>query len=92
MLELLQTWDPELEEEIVAANLYLDISRERRIHQCRELLKELGKIRGTGPVIPENQLRGSFKVLGEEKDLLVYFTLSPEANPRVQWLSLELAP
>lgn len=92
VLELIQSWDPQLEEEIVAANLYLDISRERRIQECRELLKELGKIRGTGPLIPENQLRGNFRLMGEKKDLLVYFTLSPEANPRVQWLTLELAP
>jgi hypothetical protein len=92
VLELIQTWDPELEEEIVAANLYLDISREHRIRECGELLAQLGRIRGTGPMIPENQLRGSFTVLGEKKNLYVYFTLSPEANPRVQWLRLELSP
>jgi hypothetical protein len=92
VLELIQTWDPDLEEEIVAANLYLDISRERRIQESKELLKELGKIRATGPLIAENQLRGSFMLLGEDKNLRVYFTLSPEAQPRVQWLTLELSP
>ena len=92
LTELIQTWDPELEEEIVAANLYLDISRERRIRESRELLAQLGRISGTGPLIPENQLRGSFMLLGEEKNLRLYFTLSPEATPRVQWLTLELSP
>ena len=88
--ELLLTWDPELEKEIVAANLYMDISRERRMLECRDLLDQLGEIISTGPMIPENQLRGSFYLLGKEKRLKVYFTLSPETDPRVQWLTLEL--
>jgi CubicO group peptidase (beta-lactamase class C family) len=90
--QLLLTWDPELEKEIVAANLYMDISREKRMAECRELLKQLGRITGTGPMVPENQLRGSFLLLGETRDLRVYFTLSPESDARVQWLALELTP
>lgn len=90
--ELLLSWDPKLEDEIVASNLYLDISREKRMQECRELLKKLGRIRGSGPMIPENQLRGNFLLLGEEKNLRVYFTLSPESDARIQWLSLELIP
>jgi CubicO group peptidase (beta-lactamase class C family) len=90
--QLLLSWDPELEKEIVAANLYLDISREKRIQECRELFKQLGRITGTGPLVPENQLRGSFLIQGEDQNLRVYFTLSPEPEPRVQWLSLELRP
>ena len=92
VIELLLHWDTELEKEIVAANLYMDISRERRKQECRELLDQLGEIVSTGPMIPENQLRGSFYLFGKEKRLQVYFTLSPEADPRVQWLSLELLP
>jgi CubicO group peptidase (beta-lactamase class C family) len=87
---LLLTWDPELEKEIVAANLYLDISREKRMEETGELLNQLGEILSTGPMIPENQLRGSFLLEGEKQNLRVYFTLTPEADPRVQWLTLEL--
>lgn len=90
--QLLLSWDPELEKEIIAANLYLDISREKRIRESAELLKQIGGIRGTGPLIPENQLRGSFILYGEKQSLKVYFTLTPEADPRVQWLTLELLP
>jgi hypothetical protein len=90
--QLLLNWDPELEKEIIAANLYLDISREKRIRECGELLKQIGRITGRGPIIPDNQLRGSFILHGEKGDLLVYFTLTPEAEPRVQWLTLELLP
>ncbi len=90
--QLIQHWDPLLEKEIVAANLYMDISREKRMAEARELLNQLGEIVATGPVIPENQLRGSFILKGKEQNLRVYFTLTPEAEPRVQRLTLELTP
>jgi len=90
VIKLLFSWDPELEKEIVAANLYLDISRETRINEAMELIKQLGDIVETGSVHPENQLRGSFLLKGSDQNLEVYFTLTPEAEPRVQWLSLEL--
>jgi len=90
--QLILNWDPELEKEIVATNLYLDISREQRMNEARELLSQLGEIVSAGPVIPENQLRGSFLVTGTQGSLKIYFTLTPEAEPRVQWLTLELNP
>jgi CubicO group peptidase (beta-lactamase class C family) len=90
--QLIQHWDPLLEKEIVAANLYLDISRERRMEDASELLMKAGKIVATGPVIPENQLRGRFILKGEQHNISVYFTLTPEPVPRVQWLTLELKP
>jgi hypothetical protein len=88
--QLIVSWDPELEKDIVAANLYMDISRERRMSEASELLNQLGEIVSTGPVIPENQLRGSFFLRGKEQNLRVYFTLTPEVDPKVQWLTLQL--
>lgn len=90
--QLIQQWDPLLEEEIVAANLYLDISRETRMQEAKELLALAGDIVSIESVIPENQLRGSFILRGTNRDLNIYFTLTPEAQPRVQWLALELLP
>ena len=90
--QLILSWDPLLENEIVAVNLYMDISRETRMEEARNLLSLAGKIISTGPVIPENQLRGSFILTGIQRSLKVYFTLTPEAKPRVQWLTLELIP
>jgi len=92
LTELLLHWDPLLEKEIIAANLYLDISREKRMEQARELLSQVGEILDTGPVTPENQLRGSYILQGTRRSLKIYFTLTPEAKPRVQWLALELLP
>ncbi len=90
--ELLLHWDPSLEEEIVATNLYLDISREKRMKEAGQLLKLTGEIVESGPVIPENQLRGTYILYGSRRALKVYFTLSPEPKPKVQWLTLELLP
>jgi CubicO group peptidase (beta-lactamase class C family) len=90
--ELIMHWDPQLEKEIVAANLYLDISREVRMAEARDVLNQAGEVIAVGPVDPENQLRGSFVIQGSKGNVSVYFTLSPEAEPRVQWLSLDFIP
>jgi len=90
--QLVMEWDPQLEQEIVAANLYLDIPREERMAETRDLLKRAGEIISMGPLDPENQLRGSFILEGTQGRVRIYFTLSPEAEPRVQWLSLEFLP
>ena len=92
LAELIQDWDPQLEKEIVAANLYLDISREVRMAEARDLLDRCGDILSVGPVDPENQLRGSFLIEGSQGNLQVDFTLSPEAEPRVQWITLDFIP
>ncbi len=86
---MLLEWDPVLEKEIVAENLYLDISREKRMLEAREHIERAGKIISIGPVEAENQLRGSFVIHGNKGRVKVYFTLSPEAKPRVQWITLE---
>lgn len=90
--QLLLHWDPELEKDLVAANLYLDISRADRMAEARELLEKAGTVIGVGPVMPENQLRGSFTIEGSKASIRVFFTLSPEPEPRVQWISLDLVP
>lgn len=90
--DLIVNWNPSLEKEIVAANLYLDRDRESRIKEAGDLLGRLGEIVSIGPMLAENQLRGSFIIVGTGNQLKVTFTLSPEADPKVQWLTLELVP
>jgi len=92
VVDLITGWDPELEKDIVAANLYLDRDREARIREAQDLLERLGEIVSIGPMEPENQLRGSFMLNGTGHQLKVSFTLTPEAEPKVQWLTLELIP
>ena len=40
------------------------------------------------PLAPDNQLRGRFSLLGERGRIEVFFTLMPEAVPKIQDLRL----
>jgi hypothetical protein len=39
-------------------------------------------------IVPENNLRGSFEVTGSKGQLIIKFTLSPEADPKIQAFSI----
>jgi CubicO group peptidase (beta-lactamase class C family) len=88
--ELVRTWDEALGDEILAANFYLDRSREHRMREAEGVLRAAGEIQSIGPVTPLNQLRGSFVMHGTERDVRITFTQSPESPPRVQHVSLRL--
>jgi len=85
---LLNTWDEQLGEEILADNFYLDQSRKLRMKNAREVLEAAGVITAVDPLRPQNQLRGTFLMHGEQKDVQVFFSLSPEKEPKVQALYL----
>ncbi len=84
VLKLIQTWDSNLEKEIVAENLYMDESREERIAHVHKIFEKAGKIKEVDTIKPWNQLRGTFKIHAENGVIEVYFALNPEKNPTVQ--------
>jgi CubicO group peptidase (beta-lactamase class C family) len=86
--ELVQSWDAKLADAIVAENFFLDRSREDWIKRAHETLAQAGAIKSVGEIMPENQLRGTFPLVGEQGRVEVFFTLTPEKNPRVQELRL----
>ena len=88
VVELIQTWDEELSEEILADNFYLDKSRALRMREAEEALTSAGEITSIDPLVPSNQLRGTFVMHGEREDVEVFFSLSPEPVPKVQALAL----
>lgn len=85
---LLSSWDQKLGDEILAENFFLDRSRADWITLARETLAPLGKITSATPIVPLNQLRGTFTLLGEKGKLNVTFTLTPETPTKVQSLRL----
>ncbi len=82
--EWLATWDEQLADEIMAENFFLDRSLEHRQREIEEVLDKAGAIESASPIRPRNQLRGQFTLHGSEKDAEVFFTLSPEKDPKVQ--------
>ncbi len=90
--QLVQSWDPALAAAIIAENFFLDTPRDAWIRQSRETLARAGRIRAVGLINPENQLRGTFPLEGETGRVDVFFTLTPEADPRVQELRLTFVP
>jgi hypothetical protein len=92
LAQMITTWDSRLESKILAENFYLDASREHRKAKIEALLQEAGPILSTDPIVPENQLRGTFVMKTEKGILRVYFTLTPENDPKVQDLEVEFIP
>ncbi len=90
--QLVQTWDAALAATIVAENFFPDRSLESWRSHARETLAKLGAVKSVGPIVPENQLRGTFPLHGEHGRVEVFFTLTPERDPRVQELRLTFVP
>ncbi|HWA33144.1 MAG TPA: serine hydrolase domain-containing protein [Cyclobacteriaceae bacterium] len=87
--DLLSEW-PQDKLGIFAENFFLDQSVDARKKEAGNILAQAGKILSVGEMMPENQLRGTYIIEGEQKDIAVFFTLTPEATPLVQQLDLTL--
>lgn len=92
IVELIQNWDTELEEKIIAGNFYLDRSREHRMSQIKEIFNKAGAIQNIEDMEPINQLRGSFELKAENGSINIFFTLTPEKYPKVQQLDVSYQP
>ena len=90
--EMIQSWAPVLVAEITAENFLLDRALPDWIQLTREKLTAIGKITSIGPIVPENQLRGIYPMVGEKGKLSVSFTLTPELVPKVQELEVTVVP
>ncbi|MEO0332139.1 MAG: serine hydrolase domain-containing protein [Bacteroidota bacterium] len=91
VVKLIQDWDEPTEEQLLAENFYLDRPKEKRREEAINLLDSAGTIQSVTELSPLNQLRGSFKMQGENGDIRIFFTLSPEPDARLQalWLDFE---
>jgi CubicO group peptidase (beta-lactamase class C family) len=87
--KLLPNWGGE-NDDMFAENFFPDISKEHRKKQTDELLAKIGSISSIGKIHPENLLRGSFDLVGEKGTVEVFFTLTPEIDPKIQWLTFRL--
>jgi CubicO group peptidase (beta-lactamase class C family) len=92
LIPLLTSFEDKASQNIFAENFFLDQSKEHRVKENQEVFNKAGKIISTGPMVAENNLRGYFLLNGEKGDVQVYFTLSPEKDPKIQYLALEFVP
>ncbi len=90
--ELVQSWDAALAARIVAENFFPDRSAAAWRELARTTLAKAGGALTAGEIVPENQLRGTFPLVGEKGRVDVFFTLTPEREPRVQELRLTFVP
>jgi len=86
IVDMIQHWDPEVEKNILADNFYLDRSRDHRMKEIKDILEKAGAIEGVDEISPENQLRGGFDLRTENGTITIFFTLSPEKDPKIQAL------
>jgi hypothetical protein len=88
VFRMIQTWDEDLEAEILAENFYLDKSMSHRKAEIEEILDKAGEIYNAEDLNAVNQLRGGFVINAEKGTISVFFTLSPEKDPKIQALYL----
>jgi hypothetical protein len=92
LVTLIQDWASAVADDALASYFFLDKSRDDWDAASRELLAKAGKIYSATEVVPLNQLRGTFSLVGEHGRIDAFFTLMPEPNPRVQALTLTFVP
>lgn len=84
IVQLLKRWNATMPDEIFADNFFLDTSKEKKINEIQDILNKAGNIQEIDELYPRNQLRGDFKMKTEHGELKIFFTLSPEKDPKIQ--------
>jgi CubicO group peptidase (beta-lactamase class C family) len=84
LVGLIRTWDQAKKSGIFAENFFLDYFPDMLQKESDAIFKEVGEIKKVHEMLPENQLRGSFRLECERGDVEVSFTLTPENPPLIQ--------
>ena len=84
LIKLLPNWQNPEATNIFAENFFMDYFRDALQKEAVALFKKAGKIIRVQELIPENNLRGSFIMEGENNDIEISFTLTPENPPLIQ--------
>jgi hypothetical protein len=88
LMKILPDWKDAESSRIFAENFFPDTTVVAWRKQTQGLFAKIGAVTSVGPVVPENQLRGTFEVEGEKGTLRIFFTLTPEKDPLIQELSV----
>lgn len=88
LIKLLPDWTNAERSGIFAENFFPDRSVALRRQEAQALFSTIGKVTTVGDLMPENQLRGTFRLTGERGAIDVFFTLTPENPALIQQLDL----
>ncbi len=83
-MKILPGWKNAQGSRIFADNFFLDYSLDSLQKEATTLFAKAGLILRIRELIPENNLRGSFILEGENTNLQISFTLTPESSPLIQ--------
>jgi hypothetical protein len=84
LIELLPGWNNPQDKHIFADNFFLDYFPDSLRKQATAIFKNAGNIIKVRELVPENNLRGSFIMEGENSDIEISFTLTPANPPLIQ--------
>ena len=91
LMSLLPDWKDAQTSGIFAINFFDDYPIDTLRKEAREIFAAAGSILKVEEIRPDNQLRGTFRIIGEKKDIEVRFTLSPENPALIQAYFIRLA-
>lgn len=84
LMKLLPGWNNAQSSNIFADNFFMDYPLDSLKKEAAGVFANAGKILQVEDVIPQNELRGTFIIKGEKKNIAVTFTLTPENPPLIQ--------
>ena len=84
LINLLPGWKNPEKTHIFAENFFMDYFPDSLRKEAMAIFNKAAKIINIEELIPENNLRGSFIMKGENNDIEISFTLTPENPPLIQ--------
>ncbi|MFT7585896.1 MAG: CubicO group peptidase (beta-lactamase class C family) [Cellvibrionaceae bacterium] len=86
---LLHGWDDALADSLFADNFFLDLDRAHWKKGLDELRETHGSFRPGEEIVPENRLRGIWRVRGERGWCKMWLSMTPTVPPLVQKLDIK---
>ncbi|HVU58857.1 MAG TPA: serine hydrolase [Puia sp.] len=91
LMALLPDWKDAQSSGIFAINFFDDYPIDSLRKETRDIFTAAGRIIRVEEIKPDNQLRGTFRIIGEKADIEVRFTLSPENPALIQAYLIRIA-
>jgi Beta-lactamase class C and other penicillin binding proteins len=90
LLSFLPEWENAEDSPIFSGNFFTDYYIDMLREQSKAVLAEAGNIIKVRDVVPENNLRGTFIIECERRNVEVFFSLTPEKTPRIQQFEMKV--